>query len=68
MFLPVNKKDLEERNIDMLDFILVSGEAYVDHPSFGVAIISRYIESLGYSVGIIAQPQSKLDYMKLRRT
>lgn len=65
MFLPMSKKDLKERNIDKLDFIMISGEAYTDHPSFGHAIISRYIESMGFTVGIIAQPQSKEDYMKL---
>jgi uncharacterized radical SAM protein YgiQ len=56
MFLPVNKQDLKERNISSLDFIIVSGDAYVDHPSFGVAIISRLLERHGYTVGIIAQP------------
>ncbi len=62
MFLPVSKKELEERNIEKLDFIMIIGEAYVDHPSFGHAIISRLIESLGFSVGIIAQPQKDEDY------
>lgn len=56
MFLPVNRQDLIERSIDKLDFILVSGDAYVDHPSFGIAIISRILEAHGYTVGIIAQP------------
>ncbi len=65
MFLPINKKDLQERNIDTLDFIMVTGEAYVDHPSFGHAIISRYVESKGYTVGIIAQPQTDEDYKVL---
>lgn len=65
MFLPISKKDLKERKIDKLDFIMISGEAYTDHPSFGHAIISRYIESMGFTVGIIAQPQTKEDYMKL---
>ncbi len=61
MFLPISKEDLKERNIEQLDFILISGDAYVDHPSFGVAIISRMLESYGYSVGIIAQPDMKND-------
>lgn len=61
MFLPISKEDLIERNIDALDFILISGDAYVDHPSFGVAIISRLLESYGYSVGIIAQPNMNKD-------
>lgn len=59
MFLPVNKEDLLERNIESLDFIIISGDAYVDHPSFGVAIISRMLESHGYTVGVIAQPNIK---------
>lgn len=64
MFLPISKQDLKDRNIDRLDFIMISGEAYTDHPSFGHAIISRYIESMGFTVGIISQPQTKEDYMK----
>ncbi len=55
-FLPINKKDMKKRGWEQLDFILVSGDAYVDHPSFGVAIISRLLEKRGYKVGIIAQP------------
>jgi uncharacterized radical SAM protein YgiQ len=55
-FLPISKDDMKSRGIDTLDFIYVSGDAYVDHPSFGAAIITRYLESLGYTVGIIAQP------------
>jgi uncharacterized radical SAM protein YgiQ len=65
MFLPISKQDLISRNIGQLDFICITGDAYVDHPSFGVAIISRLIESLGFSVGIIAQPQNTADYQKL---
>ena len=55
-FLPITKNDMQSRGIDILDFIYVCGDAYVDHPSFGAAIITRYLESLGYTVGIIAQP------------
>lgn len=55
-FLPMTKKDLEERGWDQLDIILVTGDAYVDHPSFGVAIIGRLLENNGYKVGIISQP------------
>jgi len=55
-FLPINKKDMKNRNWDILDFIIVSGDAYVDHPSFGTAIISRLLERYGYKVGIISQP------------
>jgi len=66
-FLPVSTMDMKKRNWAELDFILVSGDAYVDHPSFGHAIISRLLESLGFRVGIIAQPnwKSKDDFMKL---
>ena len=60
-FLPVCRQDLDDRGISCLDFICITGDAYVDHPSFGVAIISRLIESLGYTVGIIAQPQTDTD-------
>lgn len=55
-FLPISKKDLEYRGIEQLDFILITGDAYVDHPSFGTAIIGRLLEHEGFSVGIIAQP------------
>lgn len=60
-FLPVSKGDMEKAHIRQLDFIYVTGDAYVDHPSFGVAIISRVLEAHGYSVGIIAQPDWKDD-------
>ena len=60
-FLPINKQDMLKRNIEQLDFIYVIGDAYVDHPSFGPAIISRVLESRGYSVGIISQPDWKDD-------
>ncbi len=55
-FLPISKEDMIERGIKKLDFVYVIGDAYVDHPSFGPAIISRVLESHGYSVGIISQP------------
>ena len=55
-FLSISKQDLIERGIEQLDFVYVIGDAYVDHPSFGVAIISRLLEYHGYTVGIIAQP------------
>lgn len=60
-FLPISKQDMEERGIRQLDFVYVCGDAYVDHPSFGHAIISRVLESHGYSVGIISQPDWKDD-------
>jgi len=56
MFLPISKDDMKKQNIDRLDFIFVTGDAYVDHSSFGAAILSRLLESEGFSVGIIAQP------------
>ena len=64
-FLPICKDDLVKRNISQLDFICVTGDAYVDHPSFGIAIISRVLESEGYSVGVIAQPQNDRDFLAL---
>jgi uncharacterized radical SAM protein YgiQ len=55
-FLPVTKQDLAARGWQQLDIILISGDAYIDHPSFGVPIIARSLEAAGYKVGIIAQP------------
>jgi len=55
-FLPVCKADVDARGWDRVDFVLVSGDAYVDHPSFGPAIISRVLESRGFRVAILAQP------------
>ena len=55
-FLPVSKKEMDERRWDYYDFLYVVGDAYVDHPSFGHAIISRVLESYGYRVAILAQP------------
>ena len=55
-FPPINREEMRARGIDQLDFVFISGDAYIDHPSFGAAIITRMLESRGYSVGIIAQP------------
>ncbi|MBQ9942016.1 MAG: YgiQ family radical SAM protein [Christensenellaceae bacterium] len=55
-FLPMSAKELKERGIDRPDFILISADAYVDHPSFANALIGRYLEAMGYSVGLICQP------------
>ena len=55
-FLPISKEDLKKRGWDELDIILVSGDAYVDHPSYGAAVIGRVLEDVGFRVGIIAQP------------
>ena len=68
-FLPVNRGDMEKRGWDELDFLYISGDAYVDHPSFGHAIIMRVLEAAGYRVGIIAQPnwQGTKDFKRLGR-
>lgn len=58
-FLAISKEDMRRRGIEQLDFVYVCGDAYVDHPSFGHAIITRLLESYGYTVGIIAQPDWK---------
>jgi len=55
-FLPVSRTDLESRGWDELDIIIVSGDAYVDHPAWAAALLGRFMESKGYRVGIIAQP------------
>ena len=60
-FLPVNREDMAMRGWEQCDFVFVIGDAYVDHPSFGPAIISRVLESRGYKVGIISQPDWKDD-------
>ena len=59
MFLPISKGDMKARGWTQCDFVYVIGDAYVDHPSFGHAIISRVLEHAGYKVGIIAQPDWK---------
>ena len=64
-FLPISKKDMQEQGIDQLDFIYITGDAYIDHPTFGMAIITRLIESFGFSCGVIAQPTCDEDYLKL---
>ena len=56
MFLPVNENEIRQRGWEQADFVYVTGDAYVDHPSFGTAIISRVLEDAGYRVAIIAQP------------
>ena len=59
MFLPINKKEIQERGWDQADFVYVIGDAYVDHSSFGPAIISRTLEAHGYKVAILSQPDHK---------
>jgi uncharacterized radical SAM protein YgiQ len=58
-FLPISKADMQARGWEQLDFLFVSGDAYVDHPSFGAALLTRLLESEGYRVGVIAQPDWK---------
>ena len=58
-FLPISREDMEKQGIEKLDFVYVIGDAYVDHPSFGHAIISRLLQDRGYTVGIISQPDWK---------
>lgn len=55
-FLPVNKKDMLQRGWDEVDFVYITGDAYVDHPSFGAAIITRVLESKGFKVAVLSQP------------
>ena len=68
-FLPMTQKEVVQRGWDNLDIILITGDAYVDHPSYGAAVIGRVLEKAGYTVGIIAQPdwRSTEDFMQLGR-
>ena len=61
-FLPVSRKDMKRRGWTQCDFVFITGDAYVDHSSFGPAIISRHLEAHGYKVGMIAQPDWKEDF------
>jgi len=73
LFLPITKTELIEENLRQsrhatagsADFVCITGDAYVDHPSFGIAIVSRILESLGFTVGIIAQPVTDADFTEL---
>jgi len=66
-FLPMSRAEMDELGWDSCDIIIVTGDAYVDHPSFGMAIVGRVLEAQGFRVGIIAQPDwhSTRDFMKL---
>ena len=66
-FLPMSRAEMDELGWDSCDIIIVTGDAYVDHPSFGMAIIGRLLEAQGFRVGIIAQPdwQSKVSFEAL---
>ncbi len=63
-FLPITKKEMQLAGFDIADFIIVTGDAYVDHPSFGTAIISRVLESEGYKVCIVPQPTKDSDFTR----
>ena len=58
-YVPVCKVDLIERGIEEVDFVFVSGDGYVDHPSFAAALLCRLLEANGYTVGLLAQPDWK---------
>ncbi|ATI64500.1 YgiQ family radical SAM protein [Edwardsiella tarda] len=66
-FLPMSREEMDKLGWDSCDIIIVTGDAYVDHPSFGMAIVGRMLEAQGFRVGIIAQPDwtSKTDFMRL---
>ena len=66
-FLPTTKKELELRGWDTLDVILLSGDAYVDHPSFGAAVIGRILEAAGYKVAIVPQPDWHGDFRDFKK-
>ncbi len=66
-WLPITKKEVESRGWDQLDVILISGDAYVDHPTFGTAVIGRIIESEGFRVAIIPQPNWKDDLRDFKK-
>src|SRR4051812_35109146 len=55
-FLPTTRADLVERGIEQLDILIITGDAYVDHPAFGPVLIARFLEGRGYKVGLVAQP------------
>ena len=66
-FLPTTKKEIEQRSWTSVDIIFVSGDAYIDHPSFGAAVISRHLEACGFKVAILAQPNWKDDLRDFKK-
>ena len=66
-FLPINQEEMRARGWERPDIVIVTGDAYVDHPSFGTAIISRVLEDAGFSVCILSQPKSDADYLTFPR-
>jgi uncharacterized radical SAM protein YgiQ len=67
MFLPITKQEVEKRGWDYVDIILVSGDAYIDHPSFGTAVIGRTLENAGFRVAIVAQPNWRDDLRDFKK-
>ena len=65
-YLPINVEDMKNRGWEEMDFVCVTGDAYVDHPSFGIAIVARILEKMGFRVGMICQPnfRSNKDFMR----
>jgi hypothetical protein len=61
-FLPISQEDINARGWEQIDFLFISGDAYVDHPSFGPAVICRVLEAQGYKVALLCQP----DWRKLK--
>ena len=66
-FLPTTKREVEERGWDALDVIIISGDAYVDHPAFGHAVVARLIEAEGYRVAIVPQPNWRDDLRDFKK-
>ena len=66
-WLPLTRKELEQRGLNSVDVVLISGDAYVDHPAFGTAVIGRIIEDEGFSVAIVAQPNWKDDLRDFKK-
>ena len=66
-WMPLTKKELQKRGLDSVDVVLISGDAYVDHPAFGTAVIGRIIEDEGFSVAIIAQPNWQDDLRDFKK-
>ena len=67
-FLPISRDDMKKRGWDELDFVYVIGDAYVDHPSFGAAVIGRTLEAMGLRVAIVPQPDWRGDYRDCAET
>ena len=66
-FLPISRQDMIDREITQLDFILITGDAYVDHPSFGIAVIGRILQAEGYKVAIVPQPNWRDDLRDFKK-